>query len=210
MAALAELVERETQTHTLEGLPMPVVLRTTHPMADEDLIAFSRRNRTLRIEQNAEGELEIMSPLGGEGGNLEVRVSADLELWTREHGGIAFGPSTGFRLPNGSVRSPDAAWLHKQEWELLSAEQRRGFVPLCPPFLIEIRSESDSLETLKEKMKMWIGNGAQLAWMIDPFAATVSIYRPGQSADVLVRPEWVEADAVVAGFRLHTERIWAK
>jgi Uma2 family endonuclease len=210
MAALAEFVGHEAHTFILEGLPMPLTLRLPFVMTDHELEAFSRRNKPFRIERNSKGELEIMSPVGARGGNFEARVSAKLSFWAEEHGGIAFSPSVGFTLPDGSVRSPDASWLSEGAWESLTEEQKNSFAPRCPEFLIELLSPSDSRRELEAKMEMWITNGAQLAWMIDPFAATVTIYRPGEPSRQLDRPDWVEAETVVPGFRLETSRLWAK
>ncbi|ADW67985.1 Uma2 family endonuclease [Granulicella tundricola] len=208
MAALAEspvLIQA-----SLAGLPMPVVLRLPEPMTDEELIAFSRRNRPYRIERNADGELEIMSPVGFDGGQRELLVMRVLGNWAEEHGGVCVSCDTGFTMADSSVRSPDSSWISDARINALTDAERRRFPPLCPEFLVEILSETDSRATLQAKMEMWIANGAQLAWMIDPFSATVSVYRPHSAVEVLDRPDWVEADAVVAGFRLETSRLWAK
>jgi len=208
MAALAESVGLEH--FSLAGLPAPVTLRLPVPLSDDELIAFSHRNRPYRIERSANGELEIMSPLGGIGDNREVFAMMCLGLWAEQHGGLTFSSNVGFTLSDGSVRSSDACWLSELRWNALSDEEQRRYPPICPEFLIEILSESDRLLTLECKMDMWMANGAQLAWMIDPYAATVSIYRPGAAVEALARPDWVEADSVVTGFRLETSRLWAK
>jgi Uma2 family endonuclease len=208
MATLAQV--DLTRDGALLGLPMPLTLRPPAAMTDEELIAFSRRNRPYRIEQNAEGELEIMSPVGFEGGERELFVMRKLGDWADEHGGRCSSSNAGFMLTDNSVRSPDASWVSDTRMNALNEAERRGFAPLCPDFLVEILPESDSRPRLEEKMGMWISNGARLAWMIDPFAGDLLIYRPGRAAERLVRPEWVEADAVVPGFRLETSRLWAK
>jgi Uma2 family endonuclease len=208
MAALAECLDFEQLS--LAGLAMPFVLRPSVPLSDQELIAFSRRNRPYRIERNAKGELEIMSPVGFEGGQRELFAGARLLEWAERHGGFCTSSNGGFAVPDGSVRSPDASWVSQARVDALTDAEKRGFAPVCPEFLIEILSESDSRPKLEEKMEMWIANGAQLAWMIDPFAAEVLVYRPGQTAERLARPEWVEADAVVPGFRLEMARLWAK
>jgi Uma2 family endonuclease len=208
MAALAESLQFEQLS--LAGLTMPVTLRSAVPLSDQELIAFSRRSRPYRIERNAKGELEIMSPLGFEGGERELFVMRKLGDWADEHGGRCSSSNAGFTLTDKSVRSPDASWVSDIKINALNEAERRGFAPLCPDFLVEILSESDSRAKLEEKMEMWIANGAQLAWMIDPFAAELLIYRPGKETARLARPDWVEADAVVPGFRLETSRLWAK
>jgi Uma2 family endonuclease len=212
MATLAQgdLSIDVTQEGVLLGLPMPLTVRPAAPMSDEELIAFSRRNRPYRIERNAEGELEIMSPTGGEGSRWESRVIRELDIWAEENGGASFSSSGGFRLPDGSVLSADAAFVSGVRWNALSKADRHRFPPLCPDFVIEILSESDSRARLQAKMETWIANGAQLAWTIDPFAATVSIYRPNQAPEVLERPDSVEANEVEPGFRLATQALWAE
>lgn len=208
MAALAESIGSEYLS--FEGLPMPLTIRLPEPISDEELIAFSRRNRPFQIERSANGELEIMSPLGFDGGQREVFAMAKLFAWAEIHGGVCASSDTGFKLADSAVRSPDASWVSQSRVDALTGDQRRRFAPICPEFLIEILSESDRRAVLEAKMDMWIANGALLAWMIDPFAATVSIYRPGTAAEVLARPDWVEAATVVLGFRLETFRLWAK
>lgn len=192
----------------LAGIPLPATLRPPAPLTDNELMAFSRRNRPYRIEMNARGEIEIMTPVGGEGGYLESSVNFEVALWAREHGGFTFSSSTGFRLPDGSVLSPDAAWVSSESWNNLPREARRSYPPICPGFVIEILSPSDSRAALEAKMQLWLANGAQLAWMIDPYAATVSIYRPGAEVELLHRPDIIEADGPVAGFHLPMLKLW--
>ena len=206
MATLAEV--DLMKEGTLMGLPMPIKLRPPVTMSDEELIAFSRRNKPYRIERNPAGELEIMSPTGADGSHWEAVVISELHLWARDHGGVSFNSNGGFTLPDGSVRSPDAAWVSDARWNILSREDRRRYAPICPEFVIEILSANDSRKVLEAKMEMWIANGAQLAWMIDPYAATLSIYKPDSQVEMLERPDSVEAGEPVAGFRLSTLLLW--
>ena len=208
MAALAESIGLERLS--LAGLPVPLTIRLVQPMSDDELIAFSHRNRPYRIERNARGELEIMSPVDTKGGHREMFVGAKLFDWAEVHGGIVVSSNAGFTLIDSSVRSPDASWLSEVRWNALTDAEQRGFAPVCPEFLVEILSESDSRERLQAKMEMWITNGAQLAWMIDPFAADVTIYGPGIVPRSMNHPDWVEANSVVPGFCLQTSRLWAK
>lgn len=209
MAALAE--STWIRDFTLAGLPMPVTLHLPELLSDEELIAFSRNNRPYRIERDDQGDLEIMSPLGFEGGQREIFVMVRLANWADEcGGGVCVSSDTGFTLRTGGVRAPDASWTSNTSLEGFAGRELRGFVPVCPDFLIEVLSESDSRKKLEEKMQLWMRNDVRLAWMIDPFAATVTIYRPGQEPEQLIRPAWVEADTVVTGFRLETSRLWAK
>jgi len=208
MAALAESVDLEHVTFA--GLNLPLAIRLTQPFSDEQLRAFAQKIEPLRVERNSQGELEIMTPLVPGGGRRESYVIRRLDLWAEEHGGESFSSDTGFTLPDGSMRCPDASWVSQERWLALTEEERNEFSPLCPEFIVEIVSKSDSRKAVDRKMEMWLANGAQLAWMIDPFAATLSIYRPGLPVEILARPDWVEADSVVAGFRLETARLWAK
>ena len=206
MSALVEFVGLDQLS--LAALPAPVVIRLPEPISDDQLLAFSDRNRPYQVERNARGELEIMSPSGGKGSRWESRVIRELDQWAEEHGGAAFSSAGGFHLPDGSVLSPDAAWVSEARWNALTDEQQRRFPPLCPDFLVEILSESDRLGMLKAKMQMWMENGAQLAWMIDPYEQTVRVYRAGSGAELLVLPEFVEAGEPVAGFRLNLAAMW--
>ena len=206
MAALAESTGLEQLS--LAGLPGPLTLRLPVPLSDDELIAFSHRNRPYRIERNANGELEVMSPVGFEGGQRELFVIRVLANWAEDHGGVCVSSNAGFTLPDKSVRSPDASWISEARVAKLTPAEKRGFAPICPDFLIEILSESDQRVTLAAKMEMWIGNGAQLAWMIDPYAREIWIYRSGSPAQLLHAPDFVEADTVVPGFKLDTARLW--
>ena len=195
---------------SLTGLPLPIVLRPPSPLTDDELIAFSRKNKPYRIERNAKGELEIMTPVGGWGSNWEAIVIRELGMWAEDDGrGMFFSSNGGFNLPDGSMLSPDASWLSYERWNTLTPRQQASYPPLCPEFVIEILSESDSLRVLQTKMEVWMANGAQLAWMVDPYAATITIYRPNAEPETLHRPDSIEADAPVAGFRLTTSRLWA-
>ena len=208
MAALAESIGSDLTTFA--GLRLPLAIRLSEPFSDEQLRAFAEKIEPYRIERNAQGEIEIMTPLVPGGGRRESYVIGRLELWAEEHGGESFSSDTGFTLPDGSMRCPDASWISRERWLALTEEERNEFSPICPEFVVEIVSKSDSRKTVERKMEMWIANGAQLAWLIDPFAATLTIYRPGHAPHQLTRPEWVEADTVVPGFRLETSRLWAK
>jgi Uma2 family endonuclease len=207
MAALADALEFQL---SLAGVPLPITLRLSRPLSDCELMAFSRRNRPFRIEQNTKGELEVMAPLYFEDGQRELFAMCRLADWAEQHGGIAFSSNVGVVMHDKSIRSPDASWTSQARWNALSKSEQEGFAPVCPDFLLEVLPKSDSRVKLEAKMEMWIANGARLAWMIDPFAAEILIYRPGQEAERLARPEWVEADAVVVGFRLEMSRLWAK
>ena len=195
----------------LLDLPLPLILRPSSRVSDDDLIRFSVRNNLYKVERNTEGDLVVMTPVGGIGGTHELYVSASLAAWVEQDGtGIAFSPNTGFNLADGSCRAPDAAWVPFHRWDALTEQQRESFLPFCPDFLIEVRSHSDSRKYLEAKMQKWIDNGAQLAWLVDPIDANVLVYRPNQPTETLERPDVVIAHAPVRGFELRTTRLWPK
>lgn len=198
-----------TQEGAFAQLPMPYVWRPPVPMSDEDLMAFSRRHRPYRIERNALGDLEIMTPLNLMGAHSEAWIVFRLNAWAEQHGGIVFSPNAGFTLADTSVRSPDASWLSQEKWDALGEEQA-GFGRTCPQFLVELLSKSDSRKALEAKMDMWMANGAQLAWLIDPFAREVRVYRAGSPVEVLSAPEVLAADAIVLGFTLDMKKLWVR
>jgi Uma2 family endonuclease len=178
------------------------------PMTDEEFFAFCQLNRKLRIERTSDGEVVIMPPSGGESGRLNLRASARLCDWAKADGtGVAFDSSTGFVLPNGAERSPDLAWVRRARWEALTQDERERFPPLCPNFVGEIRSRTDRLTVLQEKMQEYVDNGAELGWLIDPVERKVYVYRPGMPAVCLDDPDTVSADPVLPGFTLNVRQL---
>ena len=165
---MAAVAEDQGFALDLSGLTLPAVIRLSDPLSEDELLAFSRRNPTYKIELNARGELEIMSPVGGEGSYFEALVVGAITLWAEESGGIPFGTNGGFRLRDGSVLSPDGGWMSEARWMSLSREEQQRYPPLCPDFVVEVLSPSDSRTVLERKMALWLANGAELAWMIDP------------------------------------------
>jgi Uma2 family endonuclease len=179
-------------------------------MCPEEFFRFCQANPDWRIEQTADGDILIMPPAGTESSYGSLEASAQLYQWAKRDGrGKAFDSSAGFELPNGAVRSPDAAWVSKARLEALTPDQKKIFAPLCPEFVIEIQSPSDSLPQLKRKMSEWIDNGAQLGWLIVPDSRHVHVYRPGRKPEQLVAPERIEGEGPVAGFTLDLTGIWA-
>jgi Uma2 family endonuclease len=194
----------------LAGLELPIVLRPSAPVSDEELMRFSQHNKPFKIERNKEGDLTIMTPVGYKGGKHEGYIAAALLLWAEQDGrGSAVPANVGFKLPDGSCLAPDAAWLTREHEDSLTPEQQDGFPPTCPDFLIEVRSKSDSRHAVEAKMQTWLDNGAKLAWLVDPIAASVTIYRPGRAPQTLERPENVKGEAPVDGFELRCARLWA-
>ncbi len=149
-----------------------------------------------------------MSPTGWDGSGREDYVARMLGNWTEEHGGFSRGPTAAFKLGVLEMRSPDTCWISSERIEGFSARVRKQFLPLCPDFVIEVLSESDSRRALDKKMLMWMNAGAKLAWLIDPYAAEVVIYKSATMFERRIKPDFVEADSVVTGFRLETAKMW--
>jgi len=188
---------------------LTVSLKSVIDMTDDQFFQLCQNNRELRFERNANGELIIMSPAGGETGNRNGRVNQQLFNWTDADGtGIAFDSSTGFKLPNGADRSPDASWIKLERWDALTDEEKRKFPPICPDFVIELLSPSDSLKTTQEKMKEYIDNGVRLGILINRKSRQVEIYRPGKEVEVLDSPTTVSGEEVLKGFVLNLGMIW--
>jgi Uma2 family endonuclease len=187
----------------------PVRVRFATPMTDEELLRFCAENELARIERDANGELIIMSPVGFDGAGVEGDVYGELRDWAKRDGrGKAYGPNAGVTLPDTSVRAADASWVSWNRINSLSAEERKGYARICPEFVIEVRSASDRLKDMHEKMEMWLTNGVELAWLVDPLRKAVEIYRPGREPEVLVGGSAVEGEGPVAGFVLELGRVW--
>ena len=188
-------------------LPNQITLTVT----SEQFAALAAANRDLRLERTATGQLIVNPPTGSESGKRNAKVITQLGIWgeANEDLGEYFDSSTGFELPNGANRSPDVSWVRKERWEALTPEQRKGFAPLCPDFVVELRSETDSLKKLREKMQEYMDNGAQLGWLIDPQNKRVEIYRLSKEVEVLEHPSTLSGEAVLPGFTLSLKRIWA-
>ncbi|MDY6785449.1 MAG: Uma2 family endonuclease [Cyanobacteriota bacterium] len=182
---------------------------TSVPLTDEQFFQLCQDNRDLKFERSAKGDLIIMPPTGGETGNRNGEITYQVQAWSRQNNlGIAFDSSTGFRLPNGADRSPDAAWVRRERWDALTSEQQTRFVPLCPDFVIELRSKSDTLAQLRRKMAEYRDNGTHLGLAIDRVSRTVEIYRPAQEVEVLNNPTTVGGEDVLPGFVLTMAPIW--
>jgi len=180
-------------------------------MSDQQFYQFCQDNPTWNLERSATGDILVMAPTGAETGEQNFDLIGQLWLWTKRDGrGKGFDSSTGFRLPNGAVRSPDAAWVLKSRWDALAPAERQGFPMLCPDFVLELRSPTDLLVTLQAKMQECLANGAQLGWLIDPIEGQVWVYRPDQSVAVLAKPDQVPGDPVLVGFGLDLQDFWGE
>ena len=178
-------------------------------LTDEQFYQLCINNRDLRFERNANGDLLIMSPTGGETGNRNIEIAYQLQAWSRQNkSGLAFDSSTGFKLPNGANRSPDASWISLSRWNSLSLEQQKKFIPLAPDFVIELLSPSDKLATTQDKMQEYIDNGTLLGWLINRKDKQVEIYRPNQDIEVLDSPQSLSGENILPGFTLDLKPIW--
>ena len=188
---------------------LPLRVRPARPLDDDALFEFCRSNPDLRIERAAGGDLIIMAPTGSETGRRNFALTGQLAAWVAKDGtGVGFDSSTGFVLPNGAERSPDAAWVPRPRWDALSTAERGKFAPLCPDFVAELRSPSDGLADLEAKMEEYARNGARLGWLIDPVERTVHVYRSGMAPVTLRDPATVDGGDVLPGFRLDLASIW--
>ncbi len=175
----------------------------TLPLSDEQFYQLCQGNPEKQLEMTAAGELVIMAPVGGESGRQEADLITDVNIWNRSSGlGYVFSSSTIFKLPNGAKRSPDVAWVEASRWEALEPEQRLKFPPIAPDFVIELRSPSDSLRQLQEKMLEYLANGVCLGWLVNPKDRQVEIYRLGMDVEIQSLPFRVSGEAVLPGFQL--------
>lgn len=182
-----------------------VQLKTTEDLFYE----LCRQNPDLRLERSAKGEVIVMPPTGGETGSRNDEITRQLSNWRRDDGtGKSFNSSTGFKLPNGADRSPDASWVDKSRLAQLTLEEKKKFLPLCPDFAIELRSTNDDLETIKAKMEEYISCGLRLGWLIDPESRTVFVYRPNAAVETLNDINEISADPELPGFTLDLREIW--
>ena len=188
----------------------PTLVVTLHwPLSDDQFAKLCVLNPEMRFEYTSTGDLIIMPPTGGDTGHTNANLTTDFTLWSRQDGsGLIFDSSTLFVLPNGAKRSPDVSWIRKDRWDALSPEERRGFSPICPDFVLELRSPSDQLRTLQDKMQEYLDNGARLGWLIDPGELVVYIYRPGEAVERLEAPREVSGESVLPGFVLRLTAVW--
>jgi Uma2 family endonuclease len=180
-------------------------------MSDHEFFELCQLNPDWRLERTSEGDLIIMPPTGGWTGMRNFTLIGVFSRWVEMDGtGIGFDSSTGFVLPNGARRSPDLAWVKRSRWEALSEEEKEEFLPLCPDFVVELRSRSDDVGTLQAKMLEYIANGTQLGWLIDPYEQKVYIYRPHIEVRCLENPTTITGDPVLPGFTLELRRLWGE
>lgn len=178
-------------------------------LTDERFLELCHDNSDLRLEMTAQGELIVMGPTSSETGRRNSKLNFYLSLWAQQDGtGECFDSSACFTLPNGAKLSPDASWIRRDRYEALTEEEREQFAPLCPDFVVELRSKTDRLARLQAKMVEYIENGARLGWVLDPAARRVYIYHPGQEVEMLDAPDAIAGDPVLPGFVLQLQEIW--
>jgi Uma2 family endonuclease len=178
-------------------------------LSDEQFFLLCQKNRDLRFERNAKGDLIIMPPTGGETGKRNAGITSQLWLWNQQYKlGIAFDSSTGFKLPSGANRSPDASWIPLETWESLTSAQKQKFLPLAPDFVIELLSPTDTLEDTQKKMQEYIENGTKLGWLINPKKKQIEVYRQGKEKEILSNPQTISGENILPDFQLDLELIW--
>jgi Uma2 family endonuclease len=178
-------------------------------LSDDDFFEFCRENADARIEMDANGDIEIMPPAGSETGIKNFKLTGIFWVWVEKDGsGEGFDSSTGFTLPNGAKRSPDLSWMTLEKWNSIPKAKRKKFAPVCPDFVVELRSETDALETLQAKMKEYIENGASLGWLIDAGKRKVYVYLPNAKIEILNNPKEISGEPLLKGFTLNLKEIW--
>jgi Uma2 family endonuclease len=188
---------------------LSVPLKLDIDLTDEQFFQLCQNNRDLRFERTATGQLIIMPPTGSETSDRNAELTYQLRAWSRQnHLGKSFDSSGGFKLPNGAERSPDASWVHKDRWNRLTPSEKEKFAPLCPDFVVELMSPSDSPEKTRLKMQEYMENGARLGWLINRRQQQVEIYRPNQEVEILQNPQSLSGEDILPDFTLDLTPIW--
>ncbi|WP_299485518.1 Uma2 family endonuclease [Acaryochloris sp. IP29b_bin.137] len=195
-----------------EKISLPIdlsALISTQQMSYRQFCEFCRTNPELRIERSASGEVTVMPPAFADTGNRNFKIAQQIGNWAdKNNTGEVFDSSAGFTLPNGATLSPDAAWIQSERWQALSPEEQASFAPISPDFVVELRSSSDSLIRLQEKMEEYMANGVRLGLLIDRKSCQVRVYRPHKPPEILNNPEFVNCEPELPGFRLKMRQIW--
>jgi Uma2 family endonuclease len=186
------------------------LLGLSQPVTPEQFEEFCSKYDELRLELTSTGELIVMPPTGSLTGKRNFDLTYQLAAWHREHGsGVCFGVDAGFTLPNGAIRGPDASWVRREKWDSLTEQQKDSFAPICPDFVVELRSKTDRLPVLFRKMSEYLANGASLGWLIDPISRRVYVYERDEEVVVLENPETVSGDPLLPGFTLNLTELWS-
>jgi Uma2 family endonuclease len=190
------------------AINLPPILELTIDLTNEQFFELCQKNRDYRFERTASGELLIMPPAGSDTGRRNADLTFQLQAWSRQNNlGLVFDSSAGFKLPNNADRSPDASWVKRERWDALTPEQQETFAPLCPDFVVELRSKTDSLKALQTKMQEYMDNGARLGWLIDRKNQRVEIYRQGRDVEIVQSPATLSGEDVLPGFVLDLKDI---
>ena len=192
-----------------DALIPPELIGLTQSVTPEQFERLCQEYRDLRLELTSTGELIVMPPTGLQTGRRNSNLTYQLEAWARTDGsGVCFDSSTLFALPNGAIRSPDSSWVKRQNWDRLTKKQKKTFGPICPDFVVELRSETDRLSQLRSKLEEYIANGAAMGWLIDPLTQRVYVYRANEELVILENPKSVSGDPLLPGFTLKIAELW--
>jgi Uma2 family endonuclease len=190
------------------ALTVPLVVPKGLRVSDRAFWRLCQANRDLRLERNANGELIVMPPAAADSGCRNAGITGQLWYWNQQSGlGTVFDSSAGFTLPNTAIRGPDASWMTKERWNALPTVERQRFAHICPDFVVELRSKTDDMSKLREKMQEYLAQGVRLGWLIDPKSGTVEIYRPGRPVETLDKPAILSGEDVLPGFVLDLKGI---
>lgn len=210
MSAVIDTVEEKIDSRTgFYDQMFPIALKiNTKSWTDNEYFEFCQKHKDLRIETNKDGDLIIMPPTGAETGDRNAELTTQLRNWAKkDKKGKTFDSSTEFELPSGAKKSPDASWILKDRYNALTQKEREGFPPIAPDFVVELRSKSDRLKPIQDKMTEFIENGVRLGWLIDPYKKQVHIYRKNGEIEILENPKIVSGEDVLEGFELDLEEI---
>jgi len=192
-----------------EYIPSELIALTHRTVTPEEFEQLCAEYDEWRLELTSTGELIVMPGTSLQTGRRNANLTSQLVVWTEKDAtGVCFDSSAMFALPNNARRSPDASWVKSEKWDNLSETQQDSFAPICPDFVVELRSKSDRLQFLRNKMTEYIANGASLGWLIDPFNRQVYVYRPNEEVVTLINPESVSGDPLLPGFELNLAKLW--
>jgi Uma2 family endonuclease len=203
------IAARRKDNMNTNTVSLPATLELNIDLTDEQFFQLCQNNRDLRFERTATGELIIMPPTGSETSDRNAELTYQLRAWSRQNQlGKSFDSSGGFKLPNDAERSPDASWVKMERWNALSVAEKERFAPLCPDFVVELMSPSDSTEKTRAKMREYMDNGARLGWLINRQQQQVEIYRPHREVEILSSPKTLSGEDILPGFVLDLAQIW--
>jgi len=211
LSSIKEFGMAHNLTQANEFIPRELIALTHQVVTPEQFEQLCIEYDELRLELTSTGELIVMPGTGGKTGARNALLTIQLGVWTINDGtGISFDSSTTFALPNGARRMPDGSWVKRERWDSLTEQQQEGFAPICPDFVVELRSPTDRLAQVRLKMLEYLDNGASLGWLIDPFDRRVYVYQPDREVVILENPEAVSGDPILPGFTLNLTKVWGQ